>query len=108
VPSIIACMRNDLWPGFFYLTMNAMIPSIIKLSAQESGILIAEFIFFILILKSASPWLQQLIITLKALEDEFVSNETDLKFQYVKSKLKVTPTYDPLIRKQLFASRILF
>ena len=102
-------MRNDLGPGFFLPhALNAMIPSIIKLSAQNPGILIAEFIFFILILKSTSPWLQQLIITLNALEDEFVSNETDLRFQDVKSKLKMTPAHDPLVRKQLFASRILF
>jgi len=109
VPSIVAYARNDLWPDFFYpILREAKIPSIFNLSTQNLGVLIGEFIFFIFILKSAVPWLEQLIASLKAFEDELLSNENDLRYQYDPKKYLGAMAHTPMLRKHLFAARPLF
>lgn len=82
--------------------------SIIDTSTQSSGLLIAEITFFILVLKFTVPWLEQLIASLKALEDEFISNETDLRFQSDTQGYIETVSQTPVLRTHLFAARPLF
>ena len=71
VPSIVAWLRDDLWPDFF---LSALFPYtlwvIFLISTHKSIFLIAEISFFYILLHKSWAWINDLLATLNAFEDE--------------------------------------
>ena len=70
-PSIVARPRNDLWPDFFLTALIIYILwALFSYSTQSSLFLIAEITFFLGLLQKCPIWLEELLRSLNAIEDE--------------------------------------
>ena len=102
VPSIVARLRNDLWPDFFLTALIIYaLWAILNNSTQNFLFLIAEITFFYELLKKTDPWLSALLAALNTIEDEMGLIEVpNVKHE------RIIPLHT-ITRQALFSSHLL-